>query len=552
MVEPHSLFAHILAQTRQNVELLMAHREISETDGKEILSRLSVNAKRPSEELSVVSLAQQTQRLTMSPAPPKVEARAIWGWSSEDPNDLSFEVGETIEIITETNTDWWTGCNRSGKQGLFPSNYVEKLPPQSLSPILVPEPRKSTASVHSKESIEQRYSSPALPHPPPRAPPQTHYPPPAGYYPPAGPAPGAMNYSYMQPVGPPALQPVPQHAVAKKSTFGGLGQVMAQSAAGGAGFGADAVDAEEIGRLYYRKAGPIHALPPHSLSVPGELYTLPPSQTMSEHDSNQSRRLIKIIVISDYICSFCYIANKSLHDAIEACRDLPIRFDVEFRPFTLVCLSSLHATDASKGFSRSAYLARKFGKEQAEAKWKIASDMAQRAGLKMAEDGVICRSTQAHRLSVKAYQVGGQAMQQHLNSLIFDAGFAKGEDISSDNFLADVAVKVGLMNRGRVCFPTLHSSLLSGILKAIEFLKSTEALDCVEKMIEAARANGVNGVPFIIIDGKWALNGVQPMDCYVQIFRKLAQSYASPALMSLAKPCKDITDPIIAPALSVQ
>lgn len=130
---------------------------------------------------------------------------------------------------------------------------------------------------------------------------------------------------------------------------------------------------------------------------------------------------------------------------------------------------------------------------------------------------MVCRSTQAHRLSVKAYQVGGQAMQQQLISLVFDACFAKGEDISNDNFLADIAVKVGLMNRGRVCFSVLHNSLGSDALEAIEFLKSTETLDCVEKMIEAARANGVNGVPFIIIDGKWALNGVQSMDCYLQV-----------------------------------
>lgn len=83
MVEPHALFAHILAQTRQNVEILIAHKQISEADGEEILSRLSVNAETHREELSVVSLTQKTQRLSMSPAPPKVEARAIWGWSSE-------------------------------------------------------------------------------------------------------------------------------------------------------------------------------------------------------------------------------------------------------------------------------------------------------------------------------------------------------------------------------------------------------------------------------------------------------------------------------------
>jgi predicted DsbA family dithiol-disulfide isomerase len=36
-------------------------------------------------------------------------------------------------------------------------------------------------------------------------------------------------------------------------------------------------------------------------------------------------------------------------------------------------------------------------------------------------------------------------------------------------------------------------------------------------MIEAARASGVNGVPSIIIDGKWALNGVQSTECYLQV-----------------------------------
>lgn len=41
--------------------------------------------------------------------------------------DLSFSAGETIEIIEETNADWWKGRNSQGMIGLFPSSYAEKI-----------------------------------------------------------------------------------------------------------------------------------------------------------------------------------------------------------------------------------------------------------------------------------------------------------------------------------------------------------------------------------------------------------------------------------------
>ncbi|KIJ62756.1 hypothetical protein HYDPIDRAFT_176231 [Hydnomerulius pinastri MD-312] len=258
MGDSSAVYAHLVSQTRQNIELLMAHRQISEDDGREILSKLS-GAERSNGNSSIIALTQQTQRLNMSPAPSvssgplpnKVEARAIWEWTSEDPNDLSFHAGEVIEIITETNSDWWTGRSKAGKQGLFPSTYVEKLPqaPQflgrNISPISFPEFPKSNNSLNEKTgSLEQRFASPAPPHQYPSPGPPQHYPPPGGapgYYPPGGPTPNAMYNSYMAPPsGPPPPQPSPQQQPPKKSKFGGLGQTMANSAAGGVGFGAGA------------------------------------------------------------------------------------------------------------------------------------------------------------------------------------------------------------------------------------------------------------------------------------------------------------------------
>ncbi|KAG0705722.1 SH3-domain-containing protein [Suillus ampliporus] len=256
----HTLVDHIISQTRQNVELLMSHNRISQSDGRDILLKL------PSAGVagSIASITQQTQRLSISPAPaqivisnnaslhvsPKVEARAIWDWTSEDPNDLSFHAGEIIEIVKETNADWWTGRNKAGKQGLFPSTYVEKLAPRSVSPVSFPEFPKTRTSLDSKYGLnsEPKYPSSGPLSPPQYSAPQPmqqQYPPPLGPPPVGGypPPPGPAYNSYAG--NAPVAQPVPQQPP-KKNRFGGLGSTMAQSAAGGLGFGAGAAIGGDI------------------------------------------------------------------------------------------------------------------------------------------------------------------------------------------------------------------------------------------------------------------------------------------------------------------
>jgi predicted DsbA family dithiol-disulfide isomerase len=36
-------------------------------------------------------------------------------------------------------------------------------------------------------------------------------------------------------------------------------------------------------------------------------------------------------------------------------------------------------------------------------------------------------------------------------------------------------------------------------------------------MIRQVQANGINGVPFVIIDGKWAVSGGQSAEVYIQV-----------------------------------
>lgn len=173
---------------------------------------------------------------------------------SQDPNDLSFHSGDVIEIISETNPDWWTG-KLKGRQGLFPSNYVERLPdvrdaPTSpgQSPIPVPAPM-GTPYNHPSPLNDYR-----APPPFPSGPSSYSAPPPSWN----GPPQPYNSYNEKQQqvyAPPPAPVQAPPEPEKKKSKFGGLGTTvscqeliynffthwmlqMANSAAGGVGFGA--------------------------------------------------------------------------------------------------------------------------------------------------------------------------------------------------------------------------------------------------------------------------------------------------------------------------
>jgi len=163
-------------------------------------------------------------RTPSAPAPPPRTQRvkATWGYNEDgtESNDLVFSEGDVIEIVDETNADWWTGkCN--GRQGLFPSSYVKKIEAPAAS-AYSPPPAWTPA-------MSMPFVEPNAYQPPQEKP--AYKPFGAAYHGSDAPPPVGGTNS----VG---LQEVNQEK--KKSRFGKYGNTMAQSAAGGVGFGAGA------------------------------------------------------------------------------------------------------------------------------------------------------------------------------------------------------------------------------------------------------------------------------------------------------------------------
>jgi len=55
--------------------------------------------------------------------PSKPQCKALYDFTAEDPDELTFVTGAIIEVLSQDG-DWWTGLY-NGNRGLFPGTYVE-------------------------------------------------------------------------------------------------------------------------------------------------------------------------------------------------------------------------------------------------------------------------------------------------------------------------------------------------------------------------------------------------------------------------------------------
>ncbi|KAK9368454.1 ras guanine nucleotide exchange factor domain-containing protein [Lipomyces kononenkoae] len=67
-----------------------------------------------------------------SDEPPILFVRALYSYTTDEPNSLSFEKGDVISVSLQLDTGWWDG-QLGEKRGWFPSNYCETIDVHDLS-----------------------------------------------------------------------------------------------------------------------------------------------------------------------------------------------------------------------------------------------------------------------------------------------------------------------------------------------------------------------------------------------------------------------------------
>ncbi|MFC7787872.1 DsbA family oxidoreductase [Microbacterium sp. MAHUQ-60] len=200
---------------------------------------------------------------------------------------------------------------------------------------------------------------------------------------------------------------------------------------------------------------------------------------------------LKVDVWADVMCPWCYLGKRRLDAAAAsfAARGLGEgrKVEIEFHSFQL-------APDlpAGKTEPAAAFIARETGSTEAEVHTMLNHmvRLGKRIGIDYNWDAVqVTNTLLAHQLIHHAKAAGKQLEAEEA---LFAAYFTEGRDVGDAEVLADIAERLGLDRA-----------------ETTRALASSEHLPAVRSDIARAGAQGITGVPFFVVDGKYALSGAQ-------------------------------------------
>lgn len=214
-----------------------------------------------------------------------------------------------------------------------------------------------------------------------------------------------------------------------------------------------------------------------------------------------SRAPIKIDIWSDIACPWCYIGKRNLERGLAEVagdEDAP-RVEIEYHSFEL-------SPDTPVDFAGSSaeYLAERRGisLDEARAMNDRVSRIAADAGLHYRFD------LQQHTNTVKAHELihfaKANGRQLEMKERLLSAYFVEGRHVGRIDELVELAEEVGLDPAA-----------------AREALEAGTYLDAVRADQAQARAYGINGVPFFVIDGRYGVSGAQPPEAFAQVARQV-------------------------------
>ena len=223
--------------------------------------------------------------------------------------------------------------------------------------------------------------------------------------------------------------------------------------------------------------------------------------------------VIRIDIVSDVVCPWCYIGKRRLEKAMDELKD-QYAFDVSYHPF------ELNPAIPKEGRDQKEYLTSKFGgASKYEQITNHVSSIAAAEGIEFNfnRQDISPNTRDAHRIINLAAEHG---VQKIVVEALFKAYFTDGTDLSKTSNLVAVASSAGLDK-------DVVEKLLSSDDKIAEVIAAETQM----------QSNGITGVPFYIVNNKYGVSGAQTSSTFIDAFRQIGKE-----IETSAEAC-DVSDP---------
>ncbi|MET0937185.1 MAG: DsbA family oxidoreductase [Luteibacter sp.] len=209
--------------------------------------------------------------------------------------------------------------------------------------------------------------------------------------------------------------------------------------------------------------------------------------------------VLKLQVVADVICPWCFIGKRSLDQAIETLVAQGIVVELGWLPF------ELNPNLPPEGMDRRSFRSVRFGS------WENALAMDARAvaagrplGAVFNYDrqGRTSHTLAAHASLRLAWQEGGSSLQGRLADALFTAYFTDGDDLSDHGVLETLATTAGMA--------------AGALQRALPLRVEVRAME------ERVRETGLTSVPSYMIDGRPFFTGSQDPQGYVRLLTEAA------------------------------
>jgi predicted DsbA family dithiol-disulfide isomerase len=211
---------------------------------------------------------------------------------------------------------------------------------------------------------------------------------------------------------------------------------------------------------------------------------------------------MRIDVVSDVICPWCYIGKRRLATALEQRPEVAV--EILWHPF------QLNPDMPPEGMARERYVAAKFGGGQHASRiYQNVTDVGATVGIPFHFERiqVTPNTRDAHRLIRRATEAGEA---DPVVEALFNAYFIAGRDIGERATLAEIAGEAGLDAE-----------------ETARFLASPEGAEEVLAEDMSARRIGINAVPCFIFERKYVVSGAQEPEFFFPLFDLLKTEQVS-------------------------